>query len=92
MVAVVTAVAFGIRESVMSNKHAQSVAADQAAEMRRQAAEYERQMNLANRKKPNLFGITASNRSPVAGGTMLTGPQGVSPASLTLGKTTLLGG
>ena len=39
MVAVVTAVAFGIRESVMSNKHAQSVAADQAAELRHQAAE-----------------------------------------------------
>ena len=67
MVAVVTAVAFGIRESVMSNKHAQSVAADQAAELRHQAAEAERQFNLANRKKPNLFGITASNRSPIAG-------------------------
>lgn len=92
MVAIVTAVAFGVRESVMSNKHSQSVAADQAAEMRRQAAEYERQMNLANRKKPNLFGITASNRSPVAGGTMLTGAQGIDPSRLTIGKTSLLGG
>lgn len=90
MVAIVTAVAFGVRESVMSNKHAQSVADDQAAEMRRQAAAAERQFNLVNRKKPNIFGILSSNRSPIAGGTMLTGPQGVqAPASL--GKTTLLG-
>lgn len=92
MVAIVTAVAFGARDMVMSNKHAESVAADQATAMRAQAAEAERQFNAINRKKPNIFGITSSNRSPIAGSTMLTGAQGINPANLMLGKTTLLGG
>ena len=52
-------------------------------------------MNRANQKSPDTAAAMAANvLSGKAGqsGTMLTGAQGVDPNSLTLGKTTLLGG
>ncbi len=51
--------------------------------------------NRANAKKPDIMALMSANAlSGKAGqsGTMLTGPSGVDPASLTLGKSTLLGG
>ncbi len=51
--------------------------------------------NKANAKKPNLAGLYQDNamagKAGIAG-TMLTSPTGVDRSSLTLGKTTLLGG
>jgi len=47
--------------------------------------------NKANRKTPNIAAIMQGNKSGV-GSTMLTGPQGVDPGALTLGRNTLLGG
>ncbi len=50
--------------------------------------------NRANQKKPDTVGIlSAAQQAGKSGasGTMLTGAQGVDPASLTLGKNTLLG-
>ena len=52
-------------------------------------------MNRANGKQPDVGGLYSRNAMDAKGGasgTMLTGPQGVDPKTLLLGKTTLLGG
>ncbi len=51
-------------------------------------------LNQANQKKPDTSAILAAAQQAGKGGasgTMLTGPTGVDPNSLTLGKSTLLG-
>ena len=51
--------------------------------------------NKANGKQPDVAGLMSQNALNAKGGisgTMLTGPQGVDPQTLLLGKTTLLGG
>ncbi len=60
----------------------------------KQAADADQAMNRANQKKPDTSAIlSAAQQSGKSGpsGTMVTGPQGVDPSSLSLGKTTLLG-
>lgn len=50
--------------------------------------------NRANQKKPDTaaaLGNAQGNGKGGASGTMLTGPNGIDPAALQLGKTTLLG-
>ncbi len=69
-------------------------AAAQAAALR-QEKQMEQQMNAANKKRPDTNSMLANaSQSARAGqsGTMLTGPTGIDPNALTLGKTTLLGG
>ena len=54
--------------------------------------------NRANQKRPNANAILAAAQQAARGGmgamggTLLTGPQGVNPGELSLGKSTLLGG
>ena len=51
-------------------------------------------INQANRKKPDVSSImqaAGASASGGASGTMLTGPTGVDPNALSLGKSTLLG-
>ena len=51
--------------------------------------------NRANQKRPNANAILASAQQAAKGGmggTLLTGPQGVNPGEMSLGKSTLLGG
>ena len=51
--------------------------------------------NLANVKRPDIAGLSSRNALESKGGlsgTMLTGPKGINPKDLLLGKTTLLGG
>lgn len=60
----------------------------------KQAAQADQDFNRANQKKPDTSAIlSAAQQSGKGGasGTLLTGPQGVDPSSLTLGKSTLLG-
>lgn len=60
----------------------------------KQAAQADQEFNRANQKKPDTAGIISAAQQAGKGGasgTMLTGPQGVDPNSLTLGKSTLLG-
>lgn len=67
--------------------------AEQAA--LKQEKQLEQQMNAANKKRPNTNALLANasqNARAGQSGTMLTGSQGIDPAALTLGKTTLLGG
>lgn len=48
-------------------------------------------MNKADQKQPDMSAIMKAAASPGQSATMLTGPQGIDPASLALGKSTLLG-
>ena len=62
---------------------------------KRQAAAAEQNINRANRQQPDVGAIAKAAELGSAGGpagTMLTGPQGVDPNALALGKNTLLGG
>ena len=60
-----------------------------------QANAAEQANNRANQKRPDIAGaLSAAMQSGKAGasGTMLTGPGGIDPNALQLGKSTLLGG
>ena len=51
--------------------------------------------NRANQKRPNANATLAAAQQAAKGGmggTLLTGPQGVNPGEMSLGKSTLLGG
>lgn len=76
-------------------KDTAQAASDAAAEEARKTADLAQQaVNKANQKKPNAGALLAANQDGKAGqsGTMLTGPGGVDPSLLKLGKNTLLGG
>ncbi|TAN29581.1 MAG: hypothetical protein EPN31_06235 [Castellaniella sp.] len=54
----------------------------------------QQQLNAANPQRPNTSAMLSAIQQAAQGGnggTMLTGPQGVQPGALTLGKSTLLG-
>lgn len=73
-------------------KKAQNAA---AAEARSQQRRSQQAMSAANRAEPNVAGIMGAAESGGAGGpasTMLTGPMGVNPQDLQLGRSSLLGG
>ena len=70
-------------------RKATNTARDQAAVAADQA------YNKANGKKPNAAAMMAGNVAAAQGGasgTMLTSPTGVDSSTLTLGRSTLLGG
>jgi len=79
--------------NALSKQEAAQQQAVKAAEGQRKRSEMV--MNQANRQTPNVAGIMQSARAgggdSGAGGTMLTGPTGVDPNALALGKSTLLG-
>lgn len=78
------------RQALASQEQAQTEAAGKA---KRQERLSEQAQNAANRKQPDISAIMKSAQSAQGGtGTMLTGPMGVDPNSLSLGKSTLLGG
>lgn len=75
----------------------QQEAAQQQAlvQSQKQAKASEQAQNKANQRKPNVRGIMESAMRRAGGGpsgTMLTGPMGVDPQALALGRSTLLGG
>jgi hypothetical protein len=70
---------------------AQTQAVNAAQGQRKQS---EMAINQANRQQPNVSGIMEAASAASSGGgagTMLTGPTGVDPNSLALGKSSLLG-
>lgn len=78
---------------------AKATATTQAAETKAAAVKVADQAdqanNLANAKQPDIAGLASRNAMDAKGGqagTMLTGPTGVDPKTLLLGKSTLLGG
>ena len=71
-----------------ANQQAQANAA-------KQAQQAEQEINRANQKSPDVGALLSANQQQSLSGqsgTMLTGSQGIDPSSLTLGKSTLLGG
>ena len=76
-------------------KKAQASASQQALKAASANADQADQANnRANGKQPDVAGASAANMLTAKGGqsgTMLTGPQGIDPKTLLLGKTTLLG-
>jgi type II secretory pathway pseudopilin PulG len=74
----------------------QKLAQDQAArEARTQTEASMAAMRAANRRTPDVSGIMQAAQESAQGGpssTMLTGPMGVNPQDLQLGRSSLLGG
>ena len=67
----------------------------QAAQARSQQRRSQQAMAAANRAEPNVAQIMGAAAAEAAGGpssTMLTGPMGVNPQDLQLGRSSLLGG
>jgi hypothetical protein len=78
--------------AALSRQESAQTQAVSAAERQRQTSEMA--INQANRKKPDVSSImqaAGESASGGAAGTMLTGPTGVNPNALSLGKSTLLG-
>jgi hypothetical protein len=92
MVAAVAVTAGVAIDSHNQQKKAQAQNLDQAKKTANAADEAN---NKANQKRANSSSLLSSNQMAAKGGqagTMLTGPTGVDPGTLQLGKTTLLGG
>ena len=76
--------------SALSKQEAAQKQAVSAAQGQRKQSEMA--INQANRQTPNVQGIMESaSAAGNAASTMLTGPTGVDPNALALGKSTLLG-
>lgn len=76
------------KDALKDQKTAQKQAEAQARTQQRQS---EMAVNAANQKQPDMNAIQRAAQSGGMTGTMLTGPAGVDPNSLSLGKSTLLG-
>jgi hypothetical protein len=79
------------QDAMAKQQQAQKQAAAAATS---QARKSEMAMNAANRAQPDVSAIMSAATKGAAGGpagTMLTGPTGVDPNALSLGKNTLLG-
>jgi hypothetical protein len=88
----------GAAVSYQNGQNQKKAAADALSQQRNQANEQARQAdeanNRANMKQADTSAIlSAAQQAGKAGasGTMLTGPQGIDTAALSLGKNTLLG-
>lgn len=80
------------RQAMSEQKKAQDAAAAQARSQQRRS---QQAMAAANRAEPDVAGIMGRAAADAAGGpasTMLTGPMGVNPQDLQLGRSSLLGG
>lgn len=78
-------------DALAQQQKAQTQAVNAAQGQRKQS---EMAVNQANRQQPNVSGIMEAASAASSGGgagTMLTGPTGVDPNSLALGKSSLLG-
>lgn len=90
-VAAVGATVYSGEQSAAAQERAQKEARVNA---QKQADAADQAQNRANQKKPDTSAIlSAAQQSGKSGasGTLLTGPQGVDPSALNLGKNTLLG-
>lgn len=87
--------AYSAYSANQQKQQAKGVAYRAEQDAKKQEKTMEQQLNASMQKRPNArAAMDSAMQTARAGqsGTMLTGPQGVSPANLTLGKTTLLGG
>lgn len=80
------------QEKALEQQKKAQTEAKTAAEV--QAKSSEQAINAANKKSPDISSIMSEATQDAKGGaagTMLTGPQGIDPNQLSLGKSTLLG-
>lgn len=86
--------AYSISSGERAAKSAKKAQAQAQSNANAQIKQAEEATNRANRKTPDTMAIldSAKQAGMGASGTMLTGPGGVDPEKLKLGKTTLLGG
>lgn len=92
--AVAGTMAYSAYTSNQASKRQAAAQRDAKVQAEKQAVQAERDFNRANAKKPNVGAIVVGNQQAgLAGqaGTMLTGPTGIDPTKLELGKNTLLG-
>jgi hypothetical protein len=90
------AAAAGTAATVYQGNKAASAARDANAQAKsasdKQLSMMEQQLNKVDAKSPDINAIRAGNQSgDNATGTLLTGPGGIDPNTLSLGKNTLLG-
>lgn len=93
-VAAVAGAAIAYNNGQEQKKAAEKASQQAQANAAKQEAQADQAFNQANQKKPDTSAIlSAAQQAGKAGasGTMLTGPQGVDPNALNLGKNTLLG-
>ena len=79
------------QQAAANQKEAMKQAKENADRQANQAAQ---DANKANQKRPDTMALlSAAQQSGKSGpsGTMLTGPQGIDPNAISLGKSTLLG-
>lgn len=79
-------------KAMKQQQQAQQQALEQS---KKQAAVQDQEINRANAKSPDSMSVLSRAQQDAqsgGGGTMLTGPTGVDPSLLSLGKSTLLGG
>ena len=105
-IAAVTASVAGLGYSIYAGEQAKKAQQDAMRKQEAAQAEAARQaklqteqsqstMRAANRRAPDVAGIMQAAQESAQGGpssTMLTGPMGVNPQDLQLGRTSLLGG
>lgn len=80
-----------MQKGLSAQRDANQIAMDAAT---RQADQADQAINRANGRAPDITGLMSQNELNAKGGqsgTMLTGPQGVDPTTLLLGKKSLLG-
>lgn len=91
-IAAIVGTGYGIysgERSAAAQADAQNRAKKSAADQQKAADEA---ANRANQKSADTTGaLNAARQASGSSGTMLTGPQGVDPSALSLGKTSLLG-
>lgn len=89
--AVIGSAVLGAGTSMDAQRKAKNQAKEasrQAEQQAQQAAQQaDQQFNRANQRQPDAMPVPAG----AGGSTMLTGPQGIDPGALPLGKSTLLG-
>lgn len=93
--AAVASAAVAYQNGQDQKKAAQNASRQAQANADKAANQAQQDFNRANQKQPDTAGILAATQQAGkagASGTMLTGPTGIKPDSITLGKTTLLGG
>ncbi len=92
--AAVAGVAGTVYNGIEQRGAAKDSAARATANAKKTAADSERATNAASARAPDVASLLSGAEAAAKGGagsTMLTGPQGVSPDKLTLGRSTLLG-
>lgn len=91
--ATAVASAYSANKQAKAQERAASEAAAQAADAaKKQEAQADQQFNRANSRRPSVSAAMRTNADAAqAGNTMLTGAMGVDPATLQIGKNTLLG-